>query len=302
MAHGSGVHVGGVAGHRRCRSASRSPAPGRPGGSATGSATRSRATAPTPSGSPTANATGRCRSAALLFAAGYVVVAAVTGALASTAATAPDTSRVVLWSVVLCGLLGAPAIAIGSGRAAIWAASLPASVVAAAAACRQVAQRLGWSSPWWPSSVALVTDFGTALNVISQLHTDTGAHRAAGRRLAAGGPNAVVFSGAYLLGPGFTVGDQHDRLAGRGHGRRAADVPAARRAARHRPDAGLDAWLIGVPPLVAALGVAAGAAPPPDATAGRRAPCTAARGGMLAGARCSASSRCWPAVRSARAG
>src|SRR3954470_7196679 len=40
-------------------------------------------------------------AAALLYAAGYVVVAAVTGALASTAATAPDTSRVVLWSFLL---------------------------------------------------------------------------------------------------------------------------------------------------------------------------------------------------------
>src|SRR3954468_4541984 len=77
-------------------------------------------------------------AAVLLFAAGYVGVAVLTGALASTAATAPDGSRVVLWSFLLCVLVGAPAIAVGSGRAAIWTATMPASFLAVAASCRRV--------------------------------------------------------------------------------------------------------------------------------------------------------------------
>jgi hypothetical protein len=144
-------------------------------------------------------------AAALLYSAGYVMVAVVTAALASTAATAPDTSRVLLWSFLLCGVLGAPAIAIGSGRAAIWTATLPASLVATAAACRRV---LG---TWLLVSLlaflaALVMDVDTALNVTSQLHTDTGATVQLVAISLLVVPNAVVFSGSFLLGPGFTVG------------------------------------------------------------------------------------------------
>ena len=144
-------------------------------------------------------------AAALLFTAGYVAVAVLTGNLASTATTAPDSSRVVFWSVLLCGVLGGPAIAVGSGRAAIWTATLPASVLATAASCRRVL------STWLLVSllgflVALVTDFDTALNVASQLGTDTGATVQLVVVSLLVVPNAAVFSGSYLLGPGFTVG------------------------------------------------------------------------------------------------
>jgi len=143
--------------------------------------------------------------AALLYAAGYVAVAAVTAALASTSATAPDTSRVVLCAFLLCGVLGAPAIAIGSGRAAIWTATLPASVLATAAACRRVL------TTWLLVSLlvflaALVLDLDTALNVTSQLHADGGAVAQLTLISVLVVPNAAIFSGSYLLGPGFTVG------------------------------------------------------------------------------------------------
>jgi hypothetical protein len=144
-------------------------------------------------------------SAALLYTAGYLAVGVVTSTLAATAATAPDTHRVVLFSILLCGLLGAPAIAIGSGRAAIWTATLPESVVATGAACRQVV-RLWLLASLVAFAAALVTDFDTALNVTSQLHTDTGANVQLVVVSLLVVPNAVVFSGSYLLGPGFTVG------------------------------------------------------------------------------------------------
>ena len=143
--------------------------------------------------------------AALLYAAGYVAVAVLTGALAATAATAPDTSRVVLWSVLLCGVVGVPAIAIGSGRAAIWTATLPASVLATASAARRVVM-LWLGVSLLALLAALVTDFDTALNLTSQLGTDTSATVQLVVVSLLVVPNAVIFSGSYLLGPGFTVG------------------------------------------------------------------------------------------------
>lgn len=144
-------------------------------------------------------------AATLWCTAGYVSVAVLTESLAATSATAPDLSRVVWWSVLLCVLLGGPAVAVGSGRAAIWAATLPPSLRATAGACRQVA------STWLLVSllaflVALLTDFDTALNVTSQLGTDTGATVQLVVVSLLVVPNAVLFSGSYLLGPGFTVG------------------------------------------------------------------------------------------------
>jgi len=144
-------------------------------------------------------------AAALLYTAGYAAVGVATDALATTATTAPDTTRVVLFSFLLCGLVGAPAIAVGSGRAAIWTATLPASVVATAAACRRVIG-LWLLVSLVAFAVALVTDFDTALNVTSQLRTDAGANVQLVVVSLLVVPNAVVFSGSYLLGPGFTVG------------------------------------------------------------------------------------------------
>jgi hypothetical protein len=54
--------------------------------------------------------------------------------------------------------------------------------------------------------VALGTDLGAALNVMSELHSDVGeASLYAGLALVVL-PNAVLFAAGYLLGPGFAVG------------------------------------------------------------------------------------------------
>ena len=192
-------------------------------------------------------------AATLLFAAGYIAVAALTGALAATAATAPDTSRAVLWSFLLCLALGAPAIAVGSGRAAIWTATLPTSLVAVAGACRRVL-RLWLAVSLLAFLVAFVTDFDTALNVTSQLHTDTGATVQLVVVCLLVVPNAVVFSGSYLLGPGFTVGT-HTAVSPTVVTIGALPMFPLLAAL---PDTGpTPAWtpgLIAMPPLVAALG------------------------------------------------
>jgi len=193
--------------------------------------------------------------AAMLFTAGYVVVAAVVATVASTQATQPDTGRVVGACLLLCGLVGAPAIAVGSGRAAIWTATLPPSVAATAAACRSVlAAWLAVSALAF--SVALVLDFDTALNVLSQLHTDAGATVLLGVVSLLVLPNAVAFSGSYLLGPGFTVG-VHTIVAPAEVSIGALPMFPMLAAL---PDAGptpaWTSWLVAVPPVVAALAVA----------------------------------------------
>ena len=141
----------------------------------------------------------------LLFTAGYVLVTVVTVSIAGTPETAPDPVRAVLWSVLLSTLVGGPALAVGSGRAAIWAAFLPVSVRAAVTTCLAVVA--GYLLVAAVGLVAaLVVDFSTAANVMSQLQLDTGEGALYLLVAVLLLPNAVLFSGAYLLGPGFTVG------------------------------------------------------------------------------------------------
>lgn len=144
-------------------------------------------------------------SATAVFTVGYAAVAAVTHHLAATPATSPSLARTLGWTLLLCGLVGGGAIAVGSGRAAIWTSFLPLSLRAAAAT--------GWRVLTWYAAaslgvlcVALVLDWDAAVNVMSQLHTSPGAATLLVGCCLLLTPNAVVFSGSYLLGPGFGVG------------------------------------------------------------------------------------------------
>ena len=71
--------------------------------------------------------------AIMTFFAGYAVVAVVVATLAAGTSVDPSVPRVLAWTVVLTALVAAPAIAVGSGRAAIWATFVPATVRAGAA-------------------------------------------------------------------------------------------------------------------------------------------------------------------------
>jgi hypothetical protein len=193
--------------------------------------------------------------AALVFTTAYVATAVLAGTLASTSSTAPDVTRVVLWSVALCGLLGAPAIAAGSGRAAVWGAWLPAPVVSTATACRSVLTTWAWVCLAFFVG-ALVLDLGTALNLVSQLGTD-----GAGTALIALVslvlvPNATLFSGAYLLGPGFTVGVQTIVSPAEVSVGALPVFPMLAALPDSGPTPGWTPWLVLVPPVVAVVGVA----------------------------------------------
>lgn len=140
-----------------------------------------------------------------LFVVGYVLVAVITCSLASTIETAPGVTRVVLWSTVVAAGAGLPAIARGSGRAAIWLPAVPLALRDGAVLVRSILRA------WLAVAVvalllALVLDFSTAANIVSQLDSDTGDTTMLAVLTLVVLPNAALFSSAYLLGPGFTVG------------------------------------------------------------------------------------------------
>jgi hypothetical protein len=144
-------------------------------------------------------------AAVTVFTLGYAAVAVVTHHLASTPDTAPSLVRVVVWTVLLCGVAGGAAIAVGSGRAAIWTSFLPMSVRAAAAGAWRL---LLWyvATSAVVLGVALAVDWDGAVNVMSQLHTSPGAATLLIGLCLLVTPNASLLSGSYLLGPGFAVG------------------------------------------------------------------------------------------------
>ena len=143
--------------------------------------------------------------ASLLFTAGYLTVAIVTRAVAAGPETGLSLSRVVLWSFLLSAAFGWAGIATGSGRLAIWATVVPPWLRAAlAGGLRILAVFLIGSTAVF--LLALALDFGTAANVMSRLHTGAGDATIYTVLSATLVPNAGVFAGSYLLGPGFLVG------------------------------------------------------------------------------------------------
>jgi hypothetical protein len=139
------------------------------------------------------------------FAAGYAAVVLVTVQLAGTPATAPSGTRAIFWSLVLSLLVAGPAIAVGSGRLAIWAAFVPGGVRAAAATTRSILLAF-LATSLITFLAALVLDLSTAMNVLSELHLSGGETVLFLALSLLVLPNAVGFAGSYLLGPGFTVG------------------------------------------------------------------------------------------------
>ncbi len=191
--------------------------------------------------------------ATLLFAVGYAVGAALL-ATAGDAATAPSDGRAVAGALLLAVLVGGPAVATGSGRLPVWVATLPGSVPAAAAAAMAV---LRWflGTALAVLLVALALDWPAAANVTSQLQTSPSGTLSMAVASLVLLPNAVAFAGSYLLGAGFTVG------AGTLVTPTAVVLgplplfPLLAALPDEGTPAAWTAYLLGVPPVVAALAV-----------------------------------------------
>jgi len=144
-------------------------------------------------------------TAVALFLAGYAVVAVVVATLAAGTTADPSLSRVLGWTLLLTAFVAAPAIATGSGRAAIWAAFLPAAVRAGAVIAGAVLARLLVLSAL-VFLVALALSFDDAATMTSRLHpnpSEAGLYALVNTAFV---PNAALFTGSWLLGPGFAVG------------------------------------------------------------------------------------------------
>ncbi|WP_299050837.1 DUF6350 family protein [uncultured Nocardioides sp.] len=145
--------------------------------------------------------------ASVLFSAGYVAVAVVTVVLAATPEAGPSTGRAVLGALALSLVVGAPGLAVGSGRAALWASQLPPAVPAAVAACGRLLVAVAVASVLTVLA-AVVLAFDDVVNVFSRLHTGTGEAVALLVVCLAVLPNAAAYASSWLLGPGFAVGTQ----------------------------------------------------------------------------------------------
>ena len=102
-------------------------------------------------------------------------------------------------------VVAAPAIAIGSGRAAIWAALAPAVVRDGVGAALSV---LGWflAASALAFVAALLAGAGEAATMMSQLHLSAATRSSTPSSTSASRPTPSLFSGSFLLGPGFAVG------------------------------------------------------------------------------------------------
>ncbi len=187
------------------------------------------------------------------FTIAYAVAAAILVRVAGDAATAPSAARAVLGAALMALLVGGVAVAIGSGRLPVWVATLPDAVPSTMATALSV---LRWHliAAGVLLMAALALDWAAAANLMSQLQTSPAGATSMTAASLVLLPNAVVFSGSYLLGAGFTVGtgtlvSPTAVVLG--------PLPLFPLLAA-LPDAGTPrAWtaaLLGVPPVVAAVG------------------------------------------------
>ena len=194
-------------------------------------------------------------AAVSLFFVGYAVVAVVVASVAASVDAAPSTARVVWWSLLMTLAVAAPAIAIGSGRAAIWAALAPGVVRDGVGAALSV---LGWflAVSALAFVAALVLGAGEAATMMSQLHLSAGDAVVYSLVNAGFAPNAVLFSGSFLLGPGFAVGGATVVSPGLVVLGPLPLLPLLAALPGAGTTAGWVASLIAVPPVVAALATA----------------------------------------------
>lgn len=144
-------------------------------------------------------------TAAGMFFVGYALVAVVVSTLLVGVDTALSVPRVVLWSLAMTLVVAAPAIAVGSGRAAIWATFVPAVLrQGAATALAILTTFLAVSTLAF--LVSLGFGIGGAATMMSQLHLSGGEGVVYALANAGFAPNATLFTGSFLAGPGFAVG------------------------------------------------------------------------------------------------
>jgi hypothetical protein len=142
---------------------------------------------------------------ALVLAATYGLVALVVSLLAATPTAEPGLLRSFVGAFLVALLGGGTGLLRGARDAFDWRAGIPEAARAVMLGAVASALLL-FAAASVLLTVALLMDLGSAANVLSRLHADVAGGLLYTALVAAVAPNAVLLSGAYLLGPGFAVG------------------------------------------------------------------------------------------------
>jgi len=135
----------------------------------------------------------------------YGVVALVSSVLAATPVAEPSLLGAFGGGFLVAAVGGGSGM-LRAGRSSVdWPSRLPETVRAVAFGALGAVLLLAAAGAVL-LTVALALDFGSAANVLSQLHVDTAGGLLYTLVVAAVAPNAVLLTGSYLLGPGFAVG------------------------------------------------------------------------------------------------
>ncbi len=139
----------------------------------------------------------------ICFLIGYAAVTGLAYRLAGSSIATPG--RLCVLVLGIAGLVGGVAIALGSGRLAMWTSRVPGSLLASAGLLNAVLR-------WFAAAalalfvLALLIDVAAAANIVSQLQADAADSLFYAALALLVLPNILLFAGAYLLGPGFAVG------------------------------------------------------------------------------------------------
>lgn len=136
---------------------------------------------------------------------GYLATLLVVSNLVSGPSYDPRLGAALTGALALSLLVGGPAVAVGSGRAAVWAAGLPVVVRHAFAAARRILVTY-----LVVATAVFLLAMGLGLSEAGFMVSQLGLSPAEAFQYAllnlAFVPNAVLFSSAFLLGPGFAAG------------------------------------------------------------------------------------------------
>lgn len=139
------------------------------------------------------------------FATAYLGSALLLANLVAGPSFDPRAARVLGVSLLLVLLLAAPGVAVGSGRAAAWLSQVPPVVRHAFTTARRVVA-------WWLTTclvllvVSVGLGLGDAIEMVDTLDLSAGETVQLLLLNLAFVPNGVLMAGAFLLGPGFSVG------------------------------------------------------------------------------------------------
>ena len=142
---------------------------------------------------------------AVVMAGIYGVVTVLTAVLASAEQAQPHLGRAFLGGVVVAFCGGGPGLAAGTGLLRAARERLPETLVASVSGA-VAAVLLMVSVAALVLAGSLLGHLGAAANVLAELHVDPAGGLMYTVVVAAVTPNAVLLTGAYLLGPGFAVG------------------------------------------------------------------------------------------------